>query len=103
MGAQKRSCQETGLLAISSSGRKEIFLREITFPILDATGAVIGFSARKFKEETFGGKYINTPETPLFKKSHVLLAEHSRQRIAKGARAIIVRRAARWLQLIYAG
>ncbi len=84
--------QEAGLLAITSSGRKRDFFSDrITFPIRDALGSVIGFSCRKYKEETFGGKYINTPETALFKKSHILFGlSYCRQHIAKERKAIIV-------------
>jgi DNA primase len=67
-------------------------------------GSVIGFSARKFKEETYGGKYINTPETPLFKKSQVLFGlSYCRKRIAKERRAIIVEGQIDALRLVQAG
>lgn len=97
--------EQAGLLHISESGRRRDFFGDrITFPICDASGMVIGFSARKFKEETFGGKYINTPETPLFKKSSVLFGlSYSRQRIAKERRALIVEGQIDALRLIYAG
>ena len=97
--------EQTGLLAITESGkRRDFFLDRITFPIRDATGAVIGFSARKYKEETYGGKYINTPETPLFKKSHVLYGlSYCRQRIAKDRKAIVVEGQIDALRLIHAG
>src|SRR5207248_1660106 len=88
----ERILEHAGLISIAQSGRvRDFFCERITFPIRDALGAVIGFSARKFKEETFGGKYINTPETPLFKKSRVLFGlSYCRSRIAKEARAIVV-------------
>lgn len=92
--------EETGLL---SKGR-EFFADRITIPIRDAVGAVIGFSARKFKTETFGGKYINTPETVLFKKSKVLFGlSFSRKTIAKDRRALIVEGQIDALRLIYSG
>ena len=96
---------ETGLLSITSTGRKRDFFQErITFPIRDPMGAVIGFSARKFKEETFGGKYINTQETPLFKKSQVLFGlSYCRQTIAKERRALIVEGQIDALRLIHTG
>jgi DNA primase len=82
----------------------DFFLERITFPITDPFGSVIGFSARKIREEVFGGKYINTPETPLFKKSHLLFGlSHCRQRIAKEKRAIIVEGQMDALRLIHAG
>lgn len=83
---------------------RDFFSERITFPITDAFGAVIGFSGRKIKEETFGGKYINTPETPLFKKSHVLFGlSYCRQRIAKEKRALIVEGQIDALRLIHGG
>jgi DNA primase len=92
--------EEVGLM---SRGR-EFFSDRITIPIRDATGSVIGFSARKYKEETFGGKYINTPETPLFKKSKVLFGlSFSRKNIAKDRRALIVEGQIDALRLIYSG
>ena len=94
-----------GLLRQTSTGwKKDFFSERITFPIRDRTGAVIGFSARKFHEETFGGKYINTAETPLFKKSHVLFGFcYSRQRIARDRKALIVEGQIDALRLIDSG
>lgn len=92
--------EEVGLF---SKGR-EFFSDRITIPIRDAAGAVIGFSSRKYKAETFGGKYINTPETPLFKKSKVLFGlSFSRKRIAKERRALIVEGQLDALRLIHSG
>jgi DNA primase len=97
--------EQAGLILVTESGRKRDFFSErITFPIRDALGAVIGFSARKIKEEAFGGKYINTAETPLFKKSQVLFGlSYSRKRIAKDRRAIIVEGQIDALRLIHTG
>jgi DNA primase len=94
--------EAAGLLHMD--GGREFFFERIMFPIRDGMGAVIGFSARKFKEETFGGKYINTPETPLFKKSKVLFGlSYSRRRIARERRAIIVEGQIDCLRMIQAG
>jgi len=88
---------------ITERGR-DFFSERITFPITDPFGSVIGFSARKIKEDTFGGKYINTSETPLFKKSHILFGlSFCRQRIAKERKAIIVEGQIDALRLIHAG
>lgn len=96
---------EAGLLAEGKSGGyKEFFHDRITFPICDGGGTPIGFSARLFKKETFGGKYVNTPETPLFKKSKVLFGlHHSRRRIAKEQKALIVEGQIDALRLIHQG
>nr|NGX53648.1 DNA primase [Chlamydiota bacterium] len=93
---------EAGLIGAE---RKNPFFRDrITFPIRNPAGTIIGFSARKYKEETFGGKYINTPETALFKKSRILFGlNYCRRRIAKERRAIIVEGQIDCLKLIEAG
>ena len=97
--------ETVGLLKILESGEKKVFFSDrLTFPILDSTGNVIGFSARKIHEDSFGPKYINTKETPLFKKSHTLYGlSFSRKRIAKEKRAIIVEGQIDALRLIQAG
>lgn len=97
--------REAGLITRGQGGRKRDFFSDrIVFPIQDVMGSVIGFSARKFKEETFGGKYINTPETPLFKKSRVLFGlHHSRGRIAKEQQVIVVEGQIDCLRLIDEG
>ncbi len=104
-GFSEEELQLAGLLHIGSTGRKKDFFSErITFPVRDRMGAIIGFSARKFKEETFGGKYVNTSETPLFKKSHILFGfSYSRQRIAKERKALVVEGQVDALRLIYNG
>lgn len=80
----------SGLIKNSSNSR-DFFIDRIMFPIKDPIGSVIGFSARKYEEDTFGPKYINTPETLLFKKSKVLFGlNYSRKNIAKQRKAIIV-------------
>lgn len=104
-GVRDEILLETGLMKIDSFGKKrEFFAERIMIPIQDSGGAVIGFSARKMMEETFGPKYINTPETPLFKKSRVLFGlSYSRKKIAKEKKAIIVEGQFDALRLIHAG
>lgn len=88
---------------IRDSGR-EFFSDRITFPIFNAQGRPIGFSARKIREETFGGKYVNTAETPVFKKSRTLYGlNYCRRRIAKERQAIIVEGQVDCLRLIFEG
>lgn len=97
--------QTAGLLSISDDKvRRDFFSDRIMFPIRDGVGNVIGFSGRKFKEETFGGKYINTFETPLFKKSQVLFGlSYSRKRITKEKKALVVEGQIDCLRLIQTG
>ncbi|MCE5295385.1 MAG: DNA primase [Chlamydiales bacterium] len=96
--------KEVGLLADRGGKLREFFGERLMFPILDVTGATIGFSARKMSESVFGGKYINTSETPLFKKSRVLFGlAASRRRIIKQKQAIIVEGGLDALRMIYHG
>lgn len=96
---------EAGLLTSTKEGQwRDFFSDRIMFPIHHHTGDVIGFSGRKYKEETFGGKYVNTPETALFKKSRILFGlNYSRKRIAKERYALIVEGQVDALRLIEAG
>ena len=101
-GVKKRLIEEVGLL--NKSGNRPFFADRILFPILDHLGSPIAFSARKFKEETFGGKYINSPETILFKKSnHFFGISYSRRRIAKEKKVLLVEGQIDALRLIQAG
>ncbi len=96
---------ETGLLVSNKEGQlRDFFYDRIMFPIHHHTGGVIGFSARKYKESTSGGKYVNTPETTLFKKSRVLFGlNYCRRRIARERKAIIVEGQIDALRLIQEG
>ena len=62
------------------------------FPLADARGRVIGFQARKLRDDDpLKGKYVNSPESELFKKSNVLYGLHlARPAIAKQDRAVVV-------------
>ena len=50
------------------------FRDRLMFPIRNEVGDVIAFSGRQLKEDPRSGKYINSPETDIFKKSNVLFA-----------------------------
>jgi DNA primase len=104
-GIKDEAMLEAGLLASNQNGQiREFFNDRILFPIHHHLGNIIGFSGRKYKEETFGGKYVNTPETSLFKKSRVLFGlNYSRRRIAKERKAIIVEGQVDALRLIQTG
>jgi DNA primase len=67
------------------------FRRRLLWPIKELSGDVIGFGARKLFEDDDAPKYLNTPETPIYKKSHVLYGvEHAKREIAKRGQAVIV-------------
>jgi DNA primase len=101
---KKETLEKAGLIKILPNRTVDFFTDRIMFPIHDYLSNTIGFSARSFKEDTFGGKYINTSETFLFKKSKILFGlNYSRKRITKEKKAIIVEGQIDALRLIYLG
>ncbi len=67
------------------------FRRRLLWPIREISGDVLGFGARKLFDDDDGPKYLNTPETPIYKKSHVLYGiDQAKREIAKQGRAVIV-------------
>ncbi len=63
-----------GLIKTTEKGAYDTFRDRIMFPISDSSGRVIAFSGRIFKDDGKSGKYVNSPDTPLFNKSDVLFA-----------------------------
>ncbi len=104
-GFKKKQLLDTGIITQADNGRvRDFFYDRIIFSIRDFRGAIIGFSGRKYKEETGGGKYVNSKETYLFKKSQALFGlSYCRRRIAKERKAIIVEGQIDALRLIYEG
>jgi DNA primase len=82
------------LAGLASQGRRgpvDRFRGRLLWPIRDLTGDVIAFGARKLDPDDNGPKYLNTPETPLFKKSSVLYgADLAKREIAHRRQAVIV-------------
>lgn len=99
-GVGPKVLEEVGL----TKSRRPFFFGRIMFPITEASGAIIGFSGRKIHEANQGPKYVNTPETLLFKKSRVLFGlSESRRRIAREKQVLIVEGQIDALRLIQEG
>jgi DNA primase len=79
---------------LASQGRRGLidkFRDRLMWPIADLTGDVIAFGARKLAADEDGPKYLNTPETLLFKKSSVLYgADLAKREIAQRRQAVVV-------------
>jgi DNA primase len=74
----------------SRGGLIDMFRGRLMWPIRDLTGETIAFGARKLNPDD-DPKYLNTPETQIFKKSHVLYgADLAKREIAKRRQAVIV-------------
>ena len=80
-----------GLAKEGRRGPIDRFRDRLLWPIRDLGGDVIAFGARKLSADDQGPKYLNTPETMLFKKSSVLYgADLAKRDIAKRRQAVIV-------------
>jgi DNA primase len=74
----------------SRGGLIDMFRGRLMWPIRDLTGETIAFGARKLNPDD-DPKYLNTPETQIFKKSQVLYgADLAKREIAKRRQAVIV-------------
>ena len=88
--------EEIMLAGLSKDGTRgpiDRFRNRLTWPIRDLSGDVVGFGARKLAtdEADQGPKYLNTPETPIYKKSQVLYGlDVAKKEIAKKRQAVIV-------------
>jgi DNA primase len=80
-----------GLARQGRRGLIDMFRGRLMWPIRDLTGETIGFGARKLDPDDDGPKYLNTPETSLFRKGHVLYgADLAKREIAHRRQAVIV-------------
>jgi DNA primase len=81
----------SGLMSQGQRGIYDRFRGRLVWPIRDVTGETIGFGARKLFDEDQGPKYLNTPETTLYKKSQVLYGiDLAKREIAKNKRVVVV-------------
>lgn len=94
-GFSGRDLTDSGLAALRTEGnpRSGLYLRfrdRLMFPIRNDYGDIIAFSARQLREDPRSGKYINSPETPLFNKSKVIFAlDRARKHMLKAGYALV--------------
>src|SRR4051812_20260318 len=82
-GYQQRLLLESGLVTRREEGDNKAYDRfrnRIMFPIHNDVGEVIAFSGRILDKEAEAAKYVNSPETPLFRKGRVLFGLHKTKR-----------------------
>jgi DNA primase len=82
--------KDAGVLS-STAGRLYPFLSgRIVFPIWSASGKLVGFSGRVWGDDPNPAKYVNTPETKLFKKSWLLYGLHKARPYLRREGALLV-------------
>jgi len=91
-GFEFKELEAAGLSRQGRRGPMDRFHRRLLWPIRTSAGEVIGFGARRlFDDDPMEAKYINTPETLLYKKSSVMFGiDLAKRDIAKGHQAVVV-------------
>ena len=89
-GYDREVLEKSGLFGYSKSEFFDRFRSRIMFPIWNSSSKIVGFGGRVFASED-PAKYMNSPETPLYKKSDVFYGLHNaRNAIRKNGYAILV-------------
>ncbi len=91
-GFEFKELEAAGLCREGRRGPMDRFHRRLLWPIRTASGETVGFGARRiFDDDVIEAKYVNTPETVLYKKSAVLFGiDLAKRDIAKGHQAVVV-------------
>ncbi len=81
----------SGLVSQGQRGIYDRFRGRLVWPIREVTGETVGFGARRLLDEDQGPKYLNTPETALYRKSHVLYGiDLAKREIAREKQVVVV-------------
>jgi DNA primase len=82
-----------GLVKEGSKGMIDRYRNRLIWPVKDISGDVVGFGARKLASDEVdtGPKYLNSPETPVYKKNAILYGlDMAKKEIAKSRQVVIV-------------
>ena len=72
-----------------ASDNRDVYIDRIMFPLYDLTGKVVGFSGRIYRDNGLN-KYLNTKETPIFKKGQLLYHYHVAREECRIKKSVIV-------------
>ncbi|MEK0306345.1 DNA primase [Bifidobacterium favimelis] len=91
-GFTRQEMLDAGLARQGQRGIYDYFRGRATWPIRDSTGRTLGFGARKlYDDDTIQAKYINTPDTQLYRKTQVLYGiDLAKDSIVKKRQVVIV-------------
>jgi len=82
-----------GLVKEGTKGMIDRYRNRLIWPVKDISGDVVGFGARKLASDEVdtGPKYLNSPETPVYKKNQILYGlDMAKKEIAKNRQVVIV-------------
>jgi DNA primase len=84
--------EELRLTGLVNRRGSDYFAGRLVFPLADGRGRVLGFGARRLREDDpIPAKYVNSPESELFRKASLVYGLHAaRTAIAKDDRAVVV-------------
>lgn len=104
-GIKREDLLKAGLIRTREDGSDYDYFRgRAMFPIFSTSGRVVGFGARKLREDDPLGKYINSPETPIYNKSRILFGLfHSKDAVRAEENALMVEGYADLISLYQAG
>lgn len=90
-GYKEEYLEQAGLVKKREDGSfRDVFVERVMFPFHDLSGKIVGFGGRHFNKEN-GPKYLNTPETELYKKSDLLYGIfYAKNAIKKNERCFLV-------------
>ena len=89
-GFTQEELKLTGMFSEGQRGIYDRFRGRLIWPIRDIAGDTVGFGARKLFDDDQGPKYLNTPETQLYKKSQVLYGIDLAKRNIASKRQLVV-------------
>ncbi|QKJ19419.1 DNA primase [Microbacterium hominis] len=90
-GFSDEELSAAGLVSQGQRGVYDRFRGRVIWPIRDVTGQVIGFGARRLYDDDQGPKYLNTPETTIYKKAQVLYGlDLAKRDVSREHRVVVV-------------
>jgi DNA primase len=92
-GFSEEELMLAGLIKEGTKGPIDRYRNRLIWPVKDISGDVVGFGARKLASDEVdqGPKYLNSPETPIYKKNQILYGlDLAKKEIAKTRQVVIV-------------
>lgn len=96
--------QEAGLVVVGDRGPYDRFRDRLMIPIADEMGRIVGFSGRILMQNAKEAKYVNSPETAIFKKGRLLFGlDRSKRDMQEAKRAVICEGQLDWIRCFNSG